>query len=112
MACRRGRFVPGRGVRWITANSASSVRRGSITMSGTPARARWRMRAPTMGWFSVGLAPTTSSSRARSMSAKLLVAAPVPKVWPRPAALGAWHTRAQQSTLCVPRATRANFCAR
>ena len=40
-----------------------------------------------------------------------LVAIPAPTTCFRPAALGAWHTRAQQSTLFVPRMTRASFCA-
>jgi hypothetical protein len=57
------------------------------------------------------LAPQTTIVRARSMSSKALVAMPEPSISFRPAALGAWHTRAQQSTLLVPIATRANFCA-
>ena len=39
------------------------------------------------------------------------MAAPVPSVIFIAAAVGEWQTRAQQSMLFVPRATRANFCA-
>ncbi len=41
-------------------------------------------------------------ARACSMSSKELVAAPVPSIVFRAAAVGAWQTRAQQSTLLVP----------
>ena len=37
---------------------------------------------------------------------------PDPSIVFNPAALGAWQTRAQQSTLLVPMTARANFCAR
>jgi hypothetical protein len=42
----------------------------------------------------------------------LFVAAPVPKVFCMPRAVGLWHTRAQQSMLLVPTCTRKNFCMR
>ncbi len=46
------------------------------------------------------------------MSAMVLVMAPEPSVMARPATVGAWHTRAQLSTLLVPKAARAIFCSR
>lgn len=36
---------------------------------------------------------------------------PEPKAADRPATLGAWQVRLQESTLLVPMTTRANFCA-
>ena len=92
--------------------SASSMRRGSITTSGVPASAAWRMRAPTTGWASVGLAPATTMSPARSMSDRLALAAPVPVAWVKPIAVEEWQTRAQQSTLLVPTSARKSFCSR
>jgi hypothetical protein len=47
-----------------------------------------------------------------SMSSNELVAAPVPSEAFSPAALGAWQTRAQQSTLFVLSTMRANFWVR
>ena len=40
-------------------SAASSIRRGSMTMSFAPRSAACLMRAPTIGWFSVALAPQT-----------------------------------------------------
>ena len=46
------------------------------------------------------------------MSASELVAAPVPNAARMPAADGAWHTRAQQSTSLVPSPARIHFWKR
>ena len=73
-------------------------------------RAACLMRAPMMGWFSVGLAPKTRIAPASSMSSNELVDRPVPSIIFIAAALGEWQTRAQQSTLFVPTTMRANFC--
>ena len=89
--------------------AASSVRRTSSTTSLAPRRAACRMRAPTIGWQEVALLPQTRMVLARSMSSNEFVAAPVPSIALSAAALGAWQTRAQQSTLFVPSTTRANF---
>ena len=70
------------------------------------------MRAPTTGWFSVVLVPQTRIVAARSMSSNELVAAPVPNIRFSATALGAWQTRAQQSTLLVPSTARASFWTR
>jgi len=69
--------------------AASSVRRGSTTTSRAPRSAAWRMRAPVTGCASVTLAPTTITRSAPSMSARRLVAAPVPNAARMPAADGA-----------------------
>ena len=89
IAFSNGMFVPGLGARWHAAYSASSMRRGSMTIRCVPASAACLMRAPTMGWFSVALAPQTRIVRARSMSSKQLVDAPAPSIALRAAALGA-----------------------
>ena len=105
-------LVPGCGRRWMSAKRASSMRRGSMTIRPAPRSAACLMRAPTTGCASVVFDPHTTMVRARSISSKEFVAAPVPNTAARPAALGAWHTLAQQSMLLVPSTTRANFCAR
>jgi hypothetical protein len=43
---------------------------------------------------------------------ELFVAAPVPKDFCMPQAVGEWQTRAQQSMLFVPITWRMNFCMR
>ena len=59
-----------------------------MTISAAPCRAACLMRAPTIGWFSVGFAPQTRIVAAASMSSNEFVAAPVPKIAPSAAALG------------------------
>lgn len=46
-----------------------------------------------------------------STSAYELVPPPAPKTVARPTTLGACHVRLQLSMLCVPKTTRASFCA-
>ena len=58
------------------------------------------------------LVPHRRMVRARSISSREFVAAPVPSIIFMAAAVGAWQTRAQQSTLLVPRTARANFWAK
>ena len=105
-------LAPGRTARCSAPGTrASSMLRGSITMRFAPPSACCLMRAPTTGWPSVALAPQSRMVRARSMSSKELVAAPVPSIAESARAEGAWQTRAQLSTLLVPSTTRANFWA-
>ena len=81
-------------------------------MSGTPFMTRCLMRDPVTGCPSVGLAPVMRMQFVNSRSAMLLVAAPVPKAFCMPQAVGLWQTRAQASMLFVPKPTRMNFCIR
>ena len=68
-------------------------------------------RPPSTLWFSVGSQPQITIRSARSMSSMLLVIAPEPRVWRRPATEGLWQMRAQWSTLLVWSTARANFWA-
>ena len=67
------------------------------------------MRRAMMGWVSVVLEPMTSIAFAVSRSSMVLVIAPEPNVFARPATVGACHNRAQWSTLFVPMHARVNL---
>jgi len=71
------------------------------------------MRVANTGCPSVTFAPMMKIARASSaISAIELVIAPEPKAIVNPATVGAWHRRAQFSTLCVPTTCRASFWTR
>ncbi|KAF5039635.1 hypothetical protein DSECCO2_541830 [anaerobic digester metagenome] len=94
--------VPGA---WRSQTWACRVRptaRGSATTSFAPARTARLTRAAKTGWVSVVLEPVTRMTSALAMSSMGLVAAPLPKACIRPVTVGAWHSRAQWSTLLVP----------
>jgi hypothetical protein len=74
--------------------------------------ARTDARAPMIGCASVAFDPATRIASARSMSESEFVAAPVPNDQRIPAAVGAWQTRAQQSTSFVPSPARSHFWKR
>ncbi|GIX12239.1 MAG: hypothetical protein KatS3mg118_0198 [Paracoccaceae bacterium] len=75
-----------------------------------PWRRRRFSRLAKTGWASVGLAPISRITSACSTERKSWVPAEVPKVCFRPYPVGAWQTRAQVSTLLVPKAARTIFC--
>ena len=70
------------------------------------------IRRPMIGCASVVLDPMTRIAFACSMSSIVLVIAPLPNVFARPATVGACHNRAQWSTLLVPTTARVNFWMR
>ena len=81
-------------------------------MSRAPARRRFFRREANTGWASVGLAPITTTTSALSTDLKSCVPADVPKVLARPKPVGEWQTRAQVSTLLLPKPTRTSFWTR
>ena len=90
---------------------AREIRRGSATISLVPPEATaWRIRMPITGWHSVVLEPMTRMTGVWRSSSMQLVMAPLPKALARPATVEAWHSRAQWSTLFVPKAARTSFC--
>lgn len=78
-------------------------------MSLTPLWAASFTFKPTMGWASVVFEPHIRRQSVSSIWEKGVVAAPLPSVVARPATEGACQTRAQLSTLFVPRTALANF---
>ena len=58
----------------------------------------------------MGLAPITRITSAYSTDLKSCVPAEVPKAFFKPKPVGEWHTRAQVSTLLLPKAVRTIFC--
>ena len=92
--------------------AASSMRRGSTTMRLVPRRGRLPNPRPDDGVILGGVG-AADENRARQLDVVEGVGRQA-RCRASPsgaAALGAWQTRAQQSTLFVPMATRANFCA-
>jgi hypothetical protein len=68
------------------------------------------MGAPTTGWPEVGLTPTSRSTCACSTSSNDPLAPESPTERRSANDVGAWHTRAQLSMLCVPIAARKTRC--
>ena len=68
------------------------------------------MREANTGCASVGLAPMTTMTSQSSTDLKSCVPAEVPKVCLSPKPVGEWQTRAQVSTLLLPKAARIIFC--
>ena len=74
---------------------------------------RCLIRAPTTGWASVGFDPHEEEDvGALDVVEGVGAAGEAEARRRRPAAEGAWQTRAQLSTLLVPTATRISFCIR
>ena len=59
------------------------------------------------GWLLAGLAPHSTTSGASTTSRNEQVVAATPIVWRSPTVEGAWHTRAAESMLAMPRARAA-----
>ena len=70
------------------------------------------MRDAKTGCASVGLAPITTITSALSTDLKSCVPADVPKVLESPKPVGEWQTRAQVSTLLLPKPVRTSFWTR
>ena len=81
-------------------------------MSFAPARSRFLRREAKTGCPSVGFAPITKMTSAWSTEAKSCVPAEVPSVAFSPYPVGEWQTRAQVSTLLLPKPARTSFCTR
>ena len=79
-------------------------------MSLAPSRMRRFIREANTGCASVGFAPMTTMTSQWSTEPKSCVPAEVPKVCLRPNPVGEWQTRAQVSTLLLPKAARTIFC--
>ena len=88
------------------------MRRGSTTISLAPSRSRRFIREAKTGCASVGLAPMTRITSDLSTDLKSCVPAEVPKAWLRPYPVGEWQTRAQVSTLLLPKPARTSFWIR
>ncbi len=86
------------------------MRRGSTTISWAPSRNRRFIREANTGCPSVGLAPITMITSASATERKSWVPADSPKVCLSPYPVGEWQTRAQVSTLLLPKAARTIFC--
>ena len=65
-----------------------------------------------MGCVSRAFDPHRMTRSVSSISLYELVPPPAPKTVVRPTTLGACQVRLQESMLLLPRAARANFCAR
>ncbi len=87
--------VPGLSRIQMCARSASSVRRGSATMSLAPFSAARFILLPMIGCASVALDPMMKRTSSCSISPIELVIAPDPNVAARPATVGACQVRAQ-----------------
>src|SRR5260221_10853188 len=87
-----------------------SVRRGSTTISLAPARRRFFSLEANTGWPSVGLAPMIITTSVCPTESKSWVPAEVPKAVDSPYPVGEWQTRAQVSTLLLPKPARISFC--
>ncbi len=109
----RATSVPGRCLSHTEAKRTRPIFRGSATMRLAPFSLTALMISLAItGWFSVVLLPMTRKQLADPRSWMLLVMAPEPKAWTRPATVGAWQRRAQWSTLLVPITARMNFWKR
>ena len=88
---------------------ASSVRRGSATISLVPLCAAFFIQVAATGWLTVGLAPMTKITSAFITSLTWLDTAPEPTPSSSAATDEAWHRRVQWSTLLVPKPVRTSF---
>ncbi len=110
-ACASGMSVPTFGPSQLSAHSAVEVRRGSTAYMRAPLRMPLSTCWKKMGWAKRALEPHITMTSVCSISSYEEVPPPEPKAAERPATLGAWQVRLQESTLWVPITTRANFWA-
>lgn len=94
-----------------SAHSAVPVRRGSTANIRAPLRMPFSTCWKKIGCAKRALEPHITIRSVSSTSAYEEVPPPEPKTADRPATLGAWQVRLQESTLLVPMTTRVNFCA-
>ena len=103
--------MPGRNRSMCRAWRARPWPRGSITISDARCAACLKNVAAT-GWFSVGLAPMTTTTSASATAVNGAVTAPEPMPSRRAATDDAWQRRVQWSTLLVPKPCRTSFWTR
>ena len=78
-------------------------------MSLVPFLTAFLIQVAATGWLTVGLAPITSTTSARSTSLTWLDTAPEPTPSSSAATEEAWHSRVQWSTLLEPKPVRTSF---
>ena len=88
---------------------ASSPRRGSATISRVPFFTAFLIQVAATGWFTVGLAPITSTTSAWITSLTWFDTAAEPSPSSSAATEEAWHRRVQWSTLLLPKPVRTSF---
>jgi hypothetical protein len=103
--------VPTLGPSQLSAHSAVLVRRGSTAYMRAPFLMPFSTCWKKIGCAKRALEPHITMTSVCSISSYEDVPPPEPKAADRPATLGAWQVRLQESTLWVPMTTRANFCA-
>ena len=102
MALNRATSVPGSICRWMSASSASSIRRTSATISLAPLATARLISAPNTGWVSVVFAPAMKmTSHASSISRMEPEAAAVLSARFIAETEVEWQSRVQWSTLLV-----------
>lgn len=111
IACAIGMSVPTFRPSQLSAHSAVDVRRGSTAYIRAPFLIPFSTCWKKIGCAKRALEPHITMRSVSSTSAYEEVPPPEPKAALRPATLGAWQVRLQESTLFVPITTRANFWA-
>lgn len=111
IACAIGMSVPTLSPIQPSAHSAVDVRRGSTAYIRAPFRIPFSTCWKKIGCANRALEPHITMTSVCSISSYDDVPPPEPNAADRPATLGAWQVRLQESTLLVPMTTRANFCA-
>jgi hypothetical protein len=91
---------------------ASSVSRGSMTISVAPRSTAFFIQVAATGWFTVGLAADDHDHVGVRRRLTGFDTAPEPRPSSSAATEEAWHSRVQWSTLFVPKPVRTSFWKR